>query len=43
VAVSQAVRYAYEILRDAKILALEDRLILHALGVRWVDNRGTGA
>jgi hypothetical protein len=35
---SQAVSYAYDILLDAGKLTLEDRLILHALGVAWVNN-----
>jgi hypothetical protein len=38
VTVSQAVSYAYDILLDAAKLTPGDRLILHALGVAWVNN-----
>ncbi len=39
---SQLVRYAYEVLHDASKLSIGDRLILHALGVRWMDNPAKG-
>jgi hypothetical protein len=37
VAVNAAVCYAYSIVLDAERLGLEDRLILHALGVTWTN------
>lgn len=30
--------YAYQAVLDASHLSLEDQLVLHALGVTWVDN-----
>lgn len=35
---SSEVLYAYEALVDASKLTVGDRLILHALGVAWIDN-----
>ncbi len=37
-----AVYYAYETILDAEKLTLEDRSILHALGVRWISNPCAG-
>jgi len=34
---NEVVFYAYEAVLDAEKLSLGDRLILHALGVRWTD------
>jgi hypothetical protein len=31
-----AVSYAYAAVEDAERVSLEDRLILHALGVAWI-------
>ena len=39
---SEAVLYAYEAVVDANKLSEGDRLILHALGVAWIDNRCAG-
>lgn len=35
-ACNPAVAYAYDIVRNAGNLSMEDRLILHALGVVWL-------
>jgi hypothetical protein len=39
--VNESVLYAYTILLDPGKLTLEDRLILHALGVAWSNNSRT--
>jgi len=39
---SSEVRYAYEAVIDANKLTEGDQLILHALGVCWVDDDGAG-
>jgi hypothetical protein len=39
---SSVVYYAYEAALDPEKLSLADRLILHALGVQWVENHGPG-
>jgi len=36
------VRYAYEALLNADRLTLGDSLILHALGVSWINNPSSG-
>jgi len=38
-----AVQYAYSVVQDAEKLSLYDRLILHALGVEWGQNRCDGS
>jgi hypothetical protein len=38
VTVNESVLYAYEVVLDPGKLTLEDQLILHALGVAWVNN-----
>lgn len=38
VARSEAVLYAYSAVLDARTLTAGDQLILHALGVQWIDN-----
>lgn len=35
-ACNPAVAYAFEIVRNTSRVSLEDRLILHALGVSWI-------
>ena len=40
---SSEVLYAFEAVLDADKLTMGDRLILHALGVAWIDNRCQGA
>ena len=40
---SEAVLYAYEAVVDAGKLSEGDRLVLHALGVTWVDNHCAGS
>jgi len=39
---NSAVYYAYQAALDPEKLSLADRLILHALGVQWVENRCRG-
>lgn len=36
------VRYAYGVVEDAHTMTLTDRLILHALGVSWMQNQCEG-
>lgn len=43
IARSEAVLYAYSAVLDSKTLTAGDNLILHALGVSWVDNPCTGS
>ena len=40
---SEVVLYAYEAVVHASALAEGDQLILHALGVSWIDNPCPGA
>jgi hypothetical protein len=40
---SQLLRYAYHAVLDANQLSEGDRIILHALGVGWVENTCAGA
>jgi hypothetical protein len=39
ISLNSSILYAYQIVADATILTLSDRLILHALGVQWIDVR----
>lgn len=40
---SEVVLYAYEAVLNAECLTEGDKLILHALGVTWTDNKCAGA
>ncbi len=40
---SEVILYAYEAVLNADVLTEGDKLILHALGVAWTNNRCAGA
>jgi hypothetical protein len=39
ISLNSSILYAYQIVVDASVLTLSDHLILHALGVKWIDLR----
>ena len=39
ISLNSSILYAYQIVADANILTLSDYLILHALGVKWINLR----
>ena len=39
ISLNSSIFYAYQIVADASALTLSDHLILHALGVKWIDFR----